>query len=132
MTTHLFDTNAWLRASQEPEKLSPAATRAIFESGRDPIALSAISVWEVSLKLRKGRLTLFAPLDQWLAITLRPAFVHVLPIDADIARGANELPGDFHGDPADRFIVATARKHNLTIITSDGLIRRYSGVPTLW
>jgi PIN domain nuclease of toxin-antitoxin system len=63
---------------------------------------------------------------------LRPALVQVIPIDADIARGANELPGDFPGDPADRLIVATARKFNLTILTSDRQIRDYAGAQTIW
>ncbi len=71
------------------------------------------------------------PLARWLAIALRPAFVQVISIGAEIAREANELPGDFHGDPADRLIVATARLRNLTLVTSDERLLRYTHVPTL-
>ncbi len=72
------------------------------------------------------------PLEKWFAIGLRPAFVRVFPIDAEIAREAYELPGSFDGDPADRFIAATARRNNLTIITSDRQILAYQHVRTLW
>lgn len=130
--THLFDTNAWIRAIERPEELTPAASSVIQTAASAPFGLSAISIYEIGQKARKGKLTLSIPLERWLSIALRAGFVRVFPIDAEIAREANDLPGEFHGDPADRFIVATARKHNLTIITSDGLIRRYSGVPTLW
>ena len=131
MTTHLFDTNAWLRACERPEELSASARRAIASS-RDPFLLSAISIWEVCLKVRKGKLTLSTPLEEWLRITLRPSFVRVVPLDAEIARAATELPGDFHEDPADRFIVATARRFNLTIITSDRKILDYPHTRSLW
>ncbi len=104
----------------------------IFGRQSGPMALSAISIWEVSQKVRKGKLTLFAALDDWFAITLRPSFVTVLPIDADIARLSNNLPGFANEDPADRFIVATARKHHLTVITSDEKILSYGDVRTLW
>jgi PIN domain nuclease of toxin-antitoxin system len=104
----------------------------ILASAAAPFGLSAISVYEVGQKVRKGKLALSIPLDRWLGIALRPAFVQIIPIDGEIAREANELPGLFHGDPADRMIVATARKHNLSIITSDRLIRDYVNVPTLW
>ena len=82
--------------------------------------------------MRKGKLALAIPIDRWLLIALRPALVQVIPIDTDIARGANEMPGDFPGDPADRLIVATARKFGLTILTSDTRIREYNAVKSIW
>lgn len=130
--THLFDTNAWLRSIERPEELTSSASSLIFSPTAVPFGLSAISIYELGQKARKGKLALSIPTARWLTIALRPAFVQVIPIDAEIAREANELPGQFHGDPADRLIVATARKHNLTIITSDRKIRDYSDVPTLW
>jgi len=128
--TYLFDTNAWLRLAERPETISPAARLRLDEVvGAFP--LSVVSIWEVGLKARKGKLQLTLPLDDWLAEMTRPAFVRLLPVDAAIARLSNTLPGNFHDDPADRFIVATAIKHNLTIVTSDQLILAYPHVKTL-
>jgi PIN domain nuclease of toxin-antitoxin system len=130
--THLFDTNAWLRSIERPEELTSSASSLILTLGTAPFGLSAISIYEIGQKARKGKLALSLPIDRWLAMALRSNFVRVIPIDAEIAREANELPGEFHGDPADRLIVATARRHNLTIITSDRKMRDYADVPTLW
>lgn len=131
MTTHLFDPNAWLRVCEPPEELS-AQARDLITRSREPFFLSAISIWEVCLKVRKGKLTLSTPIDAWLRITLRPSFVRVVPLDAEIARTATELPDGFHEDPADRFIVATARRLDLTIITSDQRILAYPHSKSLW
>jgi PIN domain nuclease of toxin-antitoxin system len=58
--------------------------------------------------------------------------VQVLPIDAAIARLANELPGTFHEDPADRLIAATALQLNLAVVTSDTNFRSYDAVQSIW
>jgi PIN domain nuclease of toxin-antitoxin system len=131
VTTHLFDTNAWLRVCERPEELT-APVRDLIARSREPFLISAISIWEVCLKVRKGKLTLSTSIDDWLRITLRPSFVQVIPLDAEIARAATELPGAFHEDPADRFIVATALRSKLTIITSDQKILGYPHVKSIW
>ena len=131
MTTHLLDTNAWLRRVSLPDQIHPRA-RAVFETPAfAPLALSAISVWEIALKFHKGKLDLTLPLDAWLQLALRPGLVEVIPIDAGIARRSSELPGDFHNDPADRFIVATALARGLTVVTSDERILAYSHIRSL-
>lgn len=58
-------------------------------------------------------------------------FVSVLPVDAAVARESNLLPGLFHEDPADRIMIATARVHGLTILTSDEKILAYPHVRSL-
>jgi PIN domain nuclease of toxin-antitoxin system len=128
---YLFDTNAWLWVTESPEKISPATAR-ILGAHRGPVGLSSVSFWEVCLKVRKGKLPLSLPtLDDWLKITLRPGAIRLLPLDAAIARLSTELPGTFHDDPADRFIVATALHLNLTIVTSDEKILAYPHVKSL-
>jgi PIN domain nuclease of toxin-antitoxin system len=97
-----------------------------------PFGLSAISIWEVTLKARKRKLELLPTTDQWLQSALGRNLVQVLPVEAAIARLANELPGVFHEDPADRLIAATALRHNLTIVTSDTRIRAYDAVASIW
>ena len=55
-----------------------------------------------------------------------------LPVDVEIATKSVELPGEFHKDPADRIIVATARKLAAPLITKDDKIRAYPHVKTIW
>ena len=125
MTTHLLDTNAWIRLVLAPEQLNERTRALISEPGITPFALSAISVFEVTLKVRKGKIDLHLPADQWLDLALNRGLVTVVSIDTEIARAANSLPEPFHQDPADRLIVATARLRNLTLVTSDEKILQY-------
>jgi PIN domain nuclease of toxin-antitoxin system len=80
------------------------------------------------LRRRPGSLDLGLPFADWLNLATQPTLVRVLPVDAEIARLANNLPGDFHEDPADRFIVATAIHHRLVLLTSDEKVLAYSHV----
>ena len=125
MTTHLLDTNAWIRLILAPDELSEATRALLSRPDITPFALSAISVFEVTLKVRKGKIDLRLPPNQWLDLALNRSLVTVIPIDAEIARAANSLPEPFHEDPADRMIVATARLRNLTLVTSDDKILQY-------
>jgi PIN domain nuclease of toxin-antitoxin system len=130
--THLLDTNAWLRLVARPDELSATARALMNQRGILPFGLSAVSVWEVTLKARKRKLELLPTTDRWLQSALDRRLVHVVPIDTPIARLANELPGTFHEDPADRFIAATALHLNLAIVSSDAHLRSYTAVRTIW
>ncbi len=89
--THLLDTNAWLRLVGRPDELSLPARALIGRHDVLPFALSAISIWEVTLKARKGKLALLPTVDRWLQSALNPRTVRVTPVDGSIARLANEL-----------------------------------------
>jgi PIN domain nuclease of toxin-antitoxin system len=130
---HLLDTNAWLRALGRLEELNAAAQAVLADPANTPFALSAISVWEVCTKFRKkpDELSITLSLDQWLKIALQPRFIRVIPLDAELARLSNALPDPFHEDPADRIIVATARREGLTLVTSDDKIVNWPHVQTL-
>jgi PIN domain nuclease of toxin-antitoxin system len=131
VTTHLLDTNSWLRIVGRPEELNPPTLSLVAAPGVLPFGLSAISIWEVTLKVRKRRLDLNPSIETWLQSALRRSLITVIPIDAEIARAANSLPDPFHEDPADRFVVATARLRDLTVVTSDNEILRYPHVRSL-
>jgi len=73
---------------------------------------------------QKGRLDLEIDFDLWLASASDPEVVRVLPLDVSVIMAVNSLPGRFHGDPADRLIVATAIAHSLPMMTDDKAIRR--------
>ena len=83
------------------------------------------SIWEISLLVSKGRLSLPMPPRQWLRDVLsRPAFA-LAPLTPEIVIESNDLPQGLPGDPADRIIVATSRIEGLTLLTCDRLILRY-------
>lgn len=69
--------------------------------------------------------------DEWLDLSLQLSFATLLPVDGPIAREAARLP-DFHRDPADRFILATARLHHLDIVSADRRFSDYPGVKVIW
>lgn len=131
--THLLDTCTWLRAVSAIDELNAASLAVLRDPNNAPFALSAISVWEVCTKFRKKpqQLALTVPLDDWLSLALQPGFVRVIPVDADLSRLSNDLPGVFHEDPADRLVVATARRANLIVVTSDDKILNYPHVQGL-
>ncbi len=116
----LLDTPVWLWIAAG-EKRFPASTQATIRAAvqQDALFLCPISLWEISLKASRGQLTLGLPLRQWMRQAMNFPGLHLVPIDPEIACSCAELPSDFHGDPADRLIAATARTAGLTLLTHD-------------
>jgi PIN domain nuclease of toxin-antitoxin system len=79
----------------------------------------------------KGRLTLDRPFDVWIRDAAAAAVVEIAPLDVEVVVAVDGLPASFHGDPADRLIVATARAHRFSLATHDRAIRK-SRTATLW
>lgn len=129
----LLDTHVLVWWVSEEKKLSKQARTAIQDAvKRDGVAVSAISIWELSMLLKNGRLEVTMDKKIWLDRVLEAPKLHVIPVDAIIARESVNLPGSFHADPADRMIVATARILGLSLVTLDKKIRRYTNVKTVW
>ena len=121
----------WVSGSSE---LSTAAKKAIdqaLNSGSE-VLISSISAWEIAMLVNKGRLTLSMDLESWLDEVAQIEGVRFMPVDNEIAIKSAVLPGDFHKDPADRMIVATARNLALPLITADQKILGYEHVKTIW
>ena len=93
--------------------------------------ISSISIWEAEMLVSRGRLAPKEPFDLWIRRMTAPDTVRILALDADVIVSLRSLPKSFHGDPADRLIVATARAHGLTLATHDSSIRR-SRLATIW
>ncbi len=68
----------------------------------------------------------------WLDKVSRIEGVRFVPVDRNIAVKSADLPGEFHKDPADRMIVATARSLSAPLVTKDRRIRDYQHVKTIW
>jgi PIN domain nuclease of toxin-antitoxin system len=121
--TYLLDTSVWFRGAAEPSTL-PAPLRQIIETPDSVFGLSAISLWEIAKKHQKGKLLLRKGLAEWLTDSLG-ANIEVLPLDVRIVTEAMALPEFPNHDPADELIVATARSHRLTILTTDTVLKNY-------
>ena len=114
----VLDTHVWVwmaAGDQRAEKLQGYAGRLI---------LPAISVWETAMLAAKGRLKLKPDVDAWVAQNL-DAPVELEPLSAEISIRSSRL-GDFHGDPADRLIVATALVLQMPLVTADQQIHAWS------
>ena len=128
----LLDTHALIWWLKQSPHLSPKASKAIeAEIGKSRILVSTISVWEICLLIRSGRLPISCPLDQYLLEMQKLSEFQFVPIDFEIAHQSTNLEWT-HKDPADRFIVATAIKSGATLITKDTKIRKYKHIETIW
>ena len=130
--THILDTHAWLWLVEGSDDLPPRVRQVMQDMAHAPLGLSAISPWEVAKKASLGKLSLSMPTREWILQSLASQGLRLLPLTPEISWEANHLPGDFHRDPADQIIVATARLHNLTLITGDRRVRGYRHVRLLW
>jgi PIN domain nuclease of toxin-antitoxin system len=127
MSALLLDTHIWLwYAEGASERLRPASVRKL-EAARqgEGLLISAISVWEIGALLGRGRIQLSVPLRDWVDAALAAPGMRFLPLDAATAVESTLLPGDPHGDPADRFLVAAARITGAVLATRDEQIIAY-------
>jgi PIN domain nuclease of toxin-antitoxin system len=129
----VLDTHIWLWWISNPEKLSTYAERAIDRAVTEKgIIISSISTWEVALLVDKRRLKLTVDLRDWVRKTEDLPFVRFMPVDNTISLRSVTLPGQFHPDPADRIITATAMTMGLPLVTKDDKIINYPHVQTIW
>lgn len=126
----VLDTHAWLWWVAAPERLSKRARAAIDDATE--IGVSAISAWEVAMLEQRGRVRLDRPAPLWVraALTTDPRVVE-LAVDATVAVVAATLEG-MHGDPADRFIYATARSRGARLVTRDAELRAHDRARAVW
>ena len=126
----LLDTHIWVWWANESPDLSKKHKRIIEESTSDGLGVSVISCWEVANLVRLGRLVLNEPAMVWITDALSFSGVRLLELSPRIAVDATELR-EFHKDPADRFLVATARFHDIPIMTKDARILDYPDVKVI-
>jgi PIN domain nuclease of toxin-antitoxin system len=130
---YVLDTHAWIWWNARPEALSKKARERIAGAkAGDELLLPAIAVWEFCKLLEVGRLAIASDAAQWIKAALDMPRLRLAPLTPEIALASTTLPGQFHSDPADQIIVATARVEQATLITRDERIRRYPHVQALW
>lgn len=129
----LLDTHIWLWFLHDPSHLSEAATQVIeVEEAQNGLLISAISVWEVAVKTSLGKLTLPLPISDWYEQARITSGIVVEPLNPLDAIASTQLPGEFHKDPADRILVAMARRYDIPMVTCDEKILSYAHVETIW
>lgn len=132
MSAVLLDTHAlvWLVAGDG--RLRLAARRCIEAAAQEQqLWVSAITPWEIGMLVAKGRLVLDRDVMDWLQAALALPGIRVAPLEPAVAVAGTRLPGELHGDPADRLIVATARHLGATLITADAALLAYGGLGQL-
>ena len=123
----VLDTHALIWAVDRDPRLGESAGALIEETARtDQVAVSAITPWEIALLTERGRLRLGNEVGAWIETALALPGVRLVPIEPAIAVDSVRLPGSFHADPADRFIVATSRHLASPLVTADRAILAYA------
>ena len=128
----VLDTHAliwWVSGGPLSKAVREAIDRA---SASRALHASSMTVWEIAVLVKKGRLELTVELAPWIrSLEALPA-LRFVPVDVDIALASTLLPGSLHPDPADRIIVATARSLDAALVTRDAQLADYPHVETIW
>jgi PIN domain nuclease of toxin-antitoxin system len=133
MVGHLIvlDTHALLWWALDPEHLSQRARHALEGMEREGGFASAISIWELGIKVKRKKLELPITIDELARRIERGNVVELLPVDTNIWLRSLALDWT-HTDPADRVIVATALSRNVPLLTKDQVIHDFAGVASIW
>jgi PIN domain nuclease of toxin-antitoxin system len=125
----LIDSQSVIWFVDQDQLLSGAAHAAITDPAND-VLISAASVWEISIKVGLGKLTLSLPYRLWMAKAIADLGLTILPITVDYADVQAGLP-QHHGDPFDRLIVAQAIVETIPVISADTHLDAY-GITRIW
>lgn len=125
----LLDTCTFLWIISGSNELSPRA-RALFVDPANAVLLSAVSVWELSVKHALGKLSLPGPIERFLVEQREQHGIVTLPLDEQAVLHLHKLPA-LHRDPFDRMLICQAIEHDCLLLTPDPLIAQYP-VRTQW
>jgi len=125
----LLDTHIWIWSLIEPSRLSRRVLAAL-EDPENELWLSPVSIWELVVLCQKKRIRLHGAADSWIREKLNAAPFQQAPLTYEVAleTGCLQLA---HRDPADRFLVATAKVFELTLITADQRLMKLREIPVL-
>ena len=127
----LLDTCAVIWAVSEPEKLSDNGKRSLSDPEAE-VFVSVITCAEIACAVERGRIEIDRHWKSWFRNYTELNGWQIVLIDLGVMEEAYSLPEYSHRDPADRIIVATARKFHLQIVTADRRMLDYPHVETVW
>lgn len=123
----LLDTHVLIWVLGEYDNLSEEIKLIIAKAKNDNrLLISSISLWEIAMLKSKRRLNIYTPIKEFLKSIIEIDGLKVVDISTEIAADSTVLLDDFHGDPADRIIVATAINSNAVLLTRDKQIISWS------
>jgi len=125
----LLDTHIWLWTHREPWKLSSEVNQCIADP-QNELWLSPFSIWELVILLEKKRITLKEEMNHWIEESKKELSLLEAGFSWEVAR---ELRFTLlnHRDPGDRFLVATAKVYDLTMVTADERLMKIPGLKVL-
>ena len=129
--TVVLDTCAIVWAVSDPEQLAPRAV-SLLEADDTEVCVSAISCAEIACAVERGRIAIDRHWRLWFRHYVELNGWTVLPVELESVEEAFALPEPFHRDPADRIIVAEARRRSAPVVTADTEILNYPHVKTVW
>jgi PIN domain nuclease of toxin-antitoxin system len=127
----LLDTHALLWWALDPDQLSERAASTLAEMETHGGFASSISIWELGIKVKRGKLELGIAIEELVRRLERSGTIELVAVDSTIWLRSLALDWD-HRDPADRVIVSTALIKGVPLLTKDEAIRGAGLVPTVW
>ena len=125
----LLDTHNWIWNDVEPWKLSSEVTRELASPGNE-LWVSPVSIWEIIVLLEKRRIDLKQDFGRWVEESSRDLDLKEAVLTLEVAHEVR-FTILAHRDPADRFLVATAKVYDLTLVTADERLLRVPGIQVL-
>ena len=125
----LLDTHIWLWSTLEPQRLTRRVEKVLADSANE-LWLSPVSVGELIVLVRKGRITLPAEVTDFVAKTMQDLELTEAPLTVEVALAISSINFP-HGDSADHFLAATAKVFNVTLVTADEHLIRLPGIQVL-
>jgi PIN domain nuclease of toxin-antitoxin system len=124
----LIDTHFWLwLVFAQTERAGADALHLMNQAASaGKLLISVISIWEVAMLVSKNRLDLGELCESWIADAIKMPGLTIVGLTPEIAVECHNLPGNFHSDPADRIIIATARRLGARLLTADRAILEYA------
>ena len=125
----LLDTHIWVWSVLERRRLAPRVARALEDEANE-VWLSPVATWEMLLLAERGRLAYDGTPAELVAEALRVTPAREAPLTHAVALESRRLKLK-HDDPADRFLAATAKVYDLTLVTADAHLLRSREFATL-
>jgi len=125
----LLDTHIWIWSVGDKSRLRPRVLKTLQNSANE-LWLSPISVWELLIRVEKGRIVLNVGVNEWIRQALSAAPLQEAPLTTEVVLATRQIHLPHH-DPADAFLAATAKVFDLTFVTSDARLIATHDLPVL-